>query len=531
MSFPKKLLLFGFFIAFSLSYTGPIIEGDFFYHLSTGKTILEDKGIPSGFPTQWFGQVILYLVWRLSGFEGIVLMRAGIYTGILIFLFAWMRKMDVPFLGCLFFLLFPAHIFLSFPNERPQIISFLLFPLNIYLLELMRQQRKIGFYGLLFLLPLWANIHTGFLIGLACIWIYFIGGLISYLRKKTDLKSLIPITIIAITPAFALFFMPSALSYISDIVQSFLMPNPYMKSIQEYLSPFSAALNLNEYYPSYWLFLLIALYTLLRNLRRMPFEHIFLFSLLIFLSFTGLRFIPFFMMLTPLIAYRLIHRKEDTSWEDSKLLFAGFFLILILWVTLITPRFRLGISREFPQDSVRFLKETKPYGKGFNYYGWSGYLKWSAPEMPIFIQVGNISSDTDSAYGDIIWANNTITFNKPQWRAILDAYSLDIIMMPGISPVSGQMYPLMDALQNDKDWYLIYSDDVSNIFIRSKKENERLINIYSMPKTNIYLQVVAQAKRYLKEKPKNKVLWRTLGDSYMRLGDIKKAKEAYKHVK
>lgn len=529
MSFLKRLLIFGFFAAFCLSYIGSIQEGDFFYHLRQGETIWETKSLPLGFSTQWLGQVIIFFIWKLFGFSGISLMRVVIYMSVLIFLFFWMRRKGLSSIECIFFLLFPGYMFISFPSERPQILSFLFFPLSIYLLELRRQNPKSRAVWLLFpLILLWSNIHAGFLIGIAGLWIYFISQGVSCLRKKMPFGTLLPTGIVALSLALVVVFMSGNLTFILDMIKAFIYPAPYMKSIHEYLSPITAALNLKEYYPSYWLLVLVTAYIIFRGIRQMALEHILLFIFMAILPLKGLRFMPFFTMLVPLIAS---YNPEKNRWKESKFLAFGFSVLLVIWFVFVPFKFELGVGKEFPDGAVKFLKEVKPYGRVFNHHGWAGYLEWSLPEMQIFIPVSNIPEDIDRAYSDIIWAEKRETFGKPEWQSLIDAYRLDVIVMPGISPISGEMYLLTDAIQNERQWYLIYSDETSNVLVRAVPQNYDIIRRYSLPKANIYLQVIAQAKRYLKERGDKAVFWRTIGDANVRMGNVKGAMEAYRNAR
>ncbi|MBI4823316.1 MAG: hypothetical protein HY805_03685 [Nitrospirae bacterium] len=527
MSFPKRLLVLGFFTAFCLSFIGPIQEGDLFYHLRQGEAIWQSKSLPQGFSTQWLGQVIIFLIWKLFGFSGISLMRVSVYMSILIFLFFWMRRKGLSTLECIFFLLFPAHMFISFPSERPQIFSFLFFPITIYLLELLRQNpRSRAVWMLLPIVFLWANIHAGFVIGLAVVWIYFISQGVSCLRGNVPFRAVIPTGVIALSFAISIVLVPERATFIPDMISSFIRPAPYMKGIHEYLSPLTAAINLKEYYPSYWILLLIAAYTIFRGIRHMSLEHTVLIALMAILPFKGIRFMPFFTMLAPLIAFNLSQKER---LKESKPFVFGFGVLLALWLAFVPFKFQLGIGKEFPQNAVGFLKEVKPHGKVFNYHGWAGYLEWSLPEVEIFIPVSNIPEDIDRAYSSIIWAEETS--DKIGWQSLLDAYGVGVLVIPGMSPVSGEIYSLMDAIQGNKHWYLIYSDETANVLIRDIPQNHDIIRGYFRPKANIYLQIIAQAKRYLKEKGDKAVLWRTIGDADMRLGDVKGAMEAYRNAK
>lgn len=497
---PSRLLFVAFMSVFCLSYMGPIIEGDFFHHLRAGQEILSSAKVPRAFPTQWLGQVLLYLVWSIAGFKGITLLRVAVYASVLGFLFMWMRRQEVPFYASLFFLLIPAHMFLSFPSERPQMFSFLLFAPTVYLLELRRLNNKSRAYFLVLpLVLLWANIHPGFIIGAAVVWIYFIGAGVSCLRGNAPWRTLPGIGAIALSPGLVLVFFPKAMAFIPDTINSILKPNPYTQSMHEYLSPLDAALRLGEYYPSYWLFVLVAGFVLIRAFKRLAFEHVLLILLFAALPFQGLRFMPFATMLVPIAASGL--KFEGQHWEQSKTLLLGFTAILAAWLIFTPMDPRLGPSPEFPDKAVKFVKRTELKGKVFNYYGWAGYFSWSLPKLELFMPPVGIQLANDEAYGQIIWAQGGQMLGKPLWSALLDAYGLDMIIMPGMSPISGEVFPLIDAIQTDRGWQLIYSDSTSNIFVRENPNNLRAISTHSTPKLAAYRQIELQALRLLDKHP------------------------------
>lgn len=519
----RRLLIIGFFSAFFITYLSPIEESDFFYHLSAGSAILTGK-MGFSFFGQSLGQIILYWLWHLAGYKAIVLLRAVLYTGLLFFLYNWIKREGVGFYERVFYILIPAHLFVAFPSERPQIFGFVFFALILYCLERSRTDAKSkALYFIPLLIFIWSMTHQTFLLGVALTWIYFLSKLVESMRKRKAQRGLIPFVIVSILPILVFSIIPGFFGIIRQALGFFFAKGSYQASVTEYLSPVSA-LRAGEVFPSYWIFLTITGFFIIKRFRQIAPVH--MASLLFFgiLPFWGLRFMPFFVVMTPIMA---IYTFRD-SYRESKAMLAGFFAVLILWIAFVPRGVGLGISKEFPERAMQFFKSTTPKGKAFNYQGWAGYLIWSLPEESFFMPVEEVTQEIDEAYEKILWAESSSEFGKPQWRALLDAYGIDIIIMPGMSPASGEIYSLVDAIQNDTMWFLIYQDDTANILVRATPSNSRLITLYSLPKKNIYLQIIAQAKRYISKEPNRKVLWRSLGDAYLRLGDLGSAQEAYK---
>ena len=519
----RRLLIIGFFGAFFITYLSPIEESDFFYHLSAGSAILAGKRGFSFFG-QSLGQIILYWLWHLAGYKAIVLLRAVLYTGLLFILYNWMRRERVGFYERVFFILIPAHLFVSFPSERPQIFGFVFFALILYFLERARADGKTkALYSIPILIFIWSMTHQTFFLGIALSWIYLLSKLVESIRERKAQRGLIPLGIVSILPILVFSLMPGFWEIFRQALRFFFVKSSYQASVTEYLSPVSA-LRAGEVFPSYWLFLAITGFFIIKGFRKISPLHIVLLSFFGILPFWGLRFMPFFVVMTPIIAIYTLRG----SYRESRAMLAGFFAVLVLWIVFVPRGIGLGISKEFPERAVQFFKSTAPKGKIFNYQGWAGYLIWSLPEESFFMPVEGVTQEIDEAYEKILWAESSSEFGKPQWRALLDAYGIDIIIMPGMSPSSGEIFSLIDAIQNDAIWFLIYQDDTANILVRATPSNSKLITLYSLPKKNIYLQIIAQAKRYISKEPRRKVLWRSLGDAYLRLGEVGSAQEAYK---
>lgn len=515
-----------------LFYLGPIVEGDFFWHLRAGERIVEEGGIHNlEFPTQWLGQVLLYFIWQAGGAGAMVVTRAAVYAVILILLYKWIRKEGVGVYSGLFILFFPAVLFISFPNERPQLFSFLLFPLMVRVLESYR--KGAGYWSmaaLALMLIVWANVHSGFLLGYACAWAYFLVALAGAYRRRVPLARAAALGAVIVSPALLFFFSGSDLpTYVKTLWYYLVHTDPYSKSLQENIPPFVAARDMADYYPAYWGFLILAIAAVWRGLRSrsMPAEHAVLLLVFSALSLKALRFMPYPLLLVPLAARHvdgILPLKERGPVGPIVL-----GVVLAAWMALAPPKVSLDVSADFPKDAVGFLKEAPIGSNIFNYHGWTGYLYWMLPERRSLMRIEGVTMEMEDAYDKIIWADQTLAMGSPQWRTLLDAYGLGVIIVPGISPVSGEKFPILEELLLARDWYLVYTDEVANIYLRDHPKNAETIRLRSLPKSNAYLQAVSQARRYLIADPHRAQLWKTLEALYHRLGLKKEEEMAARH--
>lgn len=521
-----------FVAACAVFYLGPITEGDFFWHLRAGERI-EAGGIPSSLtlPTQWLGQWLLYKIWSMGGAASIVGLRAAAYASALGMLYVWLRREGAGLYISMFLLLFPAVLFMSYPNERPQVFTFVLFPLSVLMLE--RYRRMGGYWslaGLGVMWLVWANIHSGFLLSYACAWAYFAGSGIAAIKGRESVNKTVALGALLLAPA-ALAVLPGVdiKTFALKIWYYLVHTDAYSQSLQENLSPLVAARELGEYYPAYWGFMLLAAAGLYRGLRAgdMPAAHALALTGFMLLSLKSLRFMAYPVMLAPMLAR---HAGGMLPIKERGL--AGPALIVIVlaaWAVVAPPKVRLDVSPEFPREAARFLKSANIGSNVFSYHGWTGYLYWTLPEHRQLMRIEGVTMEMEDAYDKILWADNTEVMGAPQWSKLLDAYGLGVIITPGISPVSGQWFPLMEALLSARNWYLVYTDDVANVYLKDHPKNAETIRLRSLPKANAYLQAVTQTRRYLADEPHRTELWQTLELLYRKLGLTKEAGMAAKH--
>jgi hypothetical protein len=493
----RALLLLALFVLSGLNFAGPVVEGDYFWHLRQGQRHLQEGRVPLEFPTQWLGQVLLYGWWKLSGYGGMVLLRALGYTAILGLLWGWMRRKGVPFFWAFLTVFLSAGLLKEFPSERPQLLSFLLLPPFLGLLEAARAGRAWAFLALPAVLLLWGNVHAGALIGAAALLLYALAeGLLALQGRGSFLKAAL-MALAALAPFGVLFaLLPQALGALWGILGGMLSYSLYQRSVLEYLSPLEAALGLGHWHPAYWALLGLTGVALLRGARRgMPLHHVLLALAFLALSLRAVRFMPLLSFLLPLTAPWSAPRASD--WHRSGRLLGLFASVLLVWALLSPPAPRLKISEEFPSKAVQFLKAQRPLGRVFNYYGWAGYLAWELPRWEFFMPVQDIGADVSSAYQGIIWGSQEPLMGRPRWQALLRAYGLEAVLMPGLSPISGELYPLLGHLVRSPQWSLVYSDQVANLFVRAPVA--RGAGLKALDKRLAYRQVRQQAERMLRQ--------------------------------
>ena len=143
-------LLLAAFAAFIVFFTTFKISGDddVFWHLATGKHIMETGHIPSqdifGFVTQgqewmpfeWGWDVITYNIFKIGGYNAISIFRTIIFLLMFFIYYIILRKFKVSASLSILMFILTAFGIIDRLTPRPHIMSLLFFVLLLYLIKL-----------------------------------------------------------------------------------------------------------------------------------------------------------------------------------------------------------------------------------------------------------------------------------------------------------------------------------------------------------------------------------------------------------
>lgn len=488
-----------FFLTIIVLFTFPVREGDFFWHVKTGQWIWEHKSLPFADPfssttqnvtqspevvertrfylTQyWLGQLALFGTWRAAGEAGMVALRAIVYTGVLAFMYWWLRrgKNGIIPLATVFLV---ANVLVMYPNERPQIFAYLFMLFLLYLLEQLSipgaALKWTHIVSLLLNMLVWGNCHGSFILGIAVIAAYLLGHIVTSLRNGTAVSK------------------PACAAMTSAMLIALLNPNGVgafkfgflglqhnnTRVINEYVSFLSLTLDRQLFFYGYWVLLIISIVTICTKLRAVPLQHLLVIFLLASLSLFGIRYIPFFLFAAPLALQYL----PDWDIKGRYTLFPVLFLTIWLSLANFNNSFKFRAAKAFPTKAVQFLNTAKPAGKIFNDEFWGGYLMCYT-DYPVFVDGRAIIENFNTIAG--------LAFEGINWKWPFEFLHINVIIMPGCHQDTGKTYPLFVQLTEDNDWALVYLDEVAVVFVRNIPQNRDLIARFMIPKDQLYSHLV-----------------------------------------
>ncbi len=134
-------------------------------------------------------------------------------------------------------------------------------------------------------------------------------------------------------------------------------------------------------------------------------------------------------------------------------------LLVVIGLTALGRAYLLStpadVNKSVPVGAVEWLKENQASGHLFNSYNWGGYLTWSLPQSPVFID-----GRADLYGNDLIndWLN--VVDGTPQGFAILDQWNIQTVLLE-------PTWPIIKLLPSS-GWREVYQDNISVIFVRDK---------------------------------------------------------------
>lgn len=445
-------------------------DPDMWWHLRNGQEMVQQRAIiltdrfsytRYGVPwvnVFWLSDLILYGIYRLAGYFGLSLFIAVL--GAYLFTRIFRNVRPNPYLGA-FLILLVAIAIAPFWSVRPQIASFLFLAFLAERLEGWRKApQSLRWLPLLFLL--WANLHGGFIWGFLYILAFFAGELLESRLRPT--RPLLELAGWSLLSALVTLLNPSGL----ELWRLPFHTVDVSLGIYEWLSP---DFHQPFLHPILWV---LFLYILGLSLRRTPLHLSQIFPILGFayMGFVAQRSLaPFLILLAPSLletweeigkAWPWLPAAASPSPRSAPHLLQRALnatLVLGLGLSAVLRAAALSspeaIHRDYPQAAVEWLRTYRPAGHLLNAYNWGGYLTWTLPEYPVFID------GRADLYGDeIIRQWQQIVHAEPQAWDLLDRWQVQIILLEPDQPIVRQLPA--------HGWKVVHQDSISILFLREK---------------------------------------------------------------
>lgn len=459
------------FVSISLIFillTRTPVDADLWWHLRAGQEMIAQGRIlltdifsytRPGVPwvnAFWVSEIFLSALYSLGRYFALTIFVSG--TGAATFYLLSRRLSGNPFLNA-FVLILGAVAAAPIWGPRPQILSFFIVAL---LDDWLARNRPRWWLPLLF--AVWANLHGGWIWGFLLLAAHLAGMLVNLAmlpNERTALwKEIKNLLFWSVISAITVGLNPNGLAIWK---LPFQQVNVSLE-IQEWLSPDFHGI---DFHPFLWmLFLLIAA----SPFATKPTAWGQLFKVLGFayLTFVAQRNIAVFaIVIVPLLADWL-NAALNTFQTEKRLApsqslplplrtiinaVLGFSLIATTLGNAFLASQPEKVDKNYPVAAIEWIKNNEPPGPLFNSYNWGGYLLWTLPEYPVFID-----GRADMYDAELIQQWQDVVAGGEKAIAILDEWQVNLVLLE-------PNWSIVETLQAN-GWQVTYEDKQAIILIR-----------------------------------------------------------------
>ena len=526
----------------------PILTPDVWWHLATGRLILAD-GIPQTDPFswalagsdwflhEWLADVLLMRLHETAGLLGIVTLRSVLV--VVAFLVAYrLARLHAGTLLSLALLAPAAWATQRNWLDRPQLWTFVFLPLAVWLLENARQGgvTRRTFVLVPLLMVAWANLHGGFMIGLAVIGLWTAAVLVqgwhaaragASTQDRRGGRADVAVNDAEndaendAAPAPRRWFLLLALAVLAtlatpNLVDGLLYPLRYLGS------GLSATVNeervgqIDSNYARLHLLLLVSLLTLfVVRVRRVALPHLAVGLLLAAISmprlggfslpFAAERHAPLFLLVgTPILVWQLYALlgqrlpsfdlgalRRPLAWGTAGVAIAvAVTLCAAQWPRDGSAAARLLPGR-YPVAATEWLQRNSLPQRMVNPYRWGGWFLFHLwPQYSVSIDSrGDLYGSERIRESEFLWA--IPSGGSARVQELLDRDAIDLVVWQLLTLDFGdlQLSPLADWLLQSPEWRLVFWDrpnpqtpnhpaGTTGVFLREHARNEASLKAY-----------------------------------------------------
>lgn len=534
----RTVLLAALFASLFLALTRPVFGPDFWWHLAWGRWLWEHRALPgadpfavtaalSGQPEQagylltltWLSQALLYGVYLLGGLKGAVLLQASVFTGLFVLLFRLLRRTGAGTLASVLLLGLAAQAIvreLAYVENRPQMWSSLFFVALLLLLERLREGRRWAAYALPPFMALWANLHGGFILGVAVIVIATAEAHRSRHgeRRRMLLSAVSAVALSGCNPAgyetliaYPWLRLSDSGAFLTGVLEeSSLFTYVNVRALPRAMPALTAVFLLPA----------LSLVPRLGSLRRERRDLLLIYLLTLALGIKAQRhlvfLVPMACLATALNLAALRERLAATRWRPlphppAAVLRASTVVVL---VALTASHARTAAHASLLRPSAAYHHEAEGAadylarggvsGSVFNEYATGGYLAWRLhPALKVFIYGRLVSPELLDLYNEVLYQpSRTASLTETGrvryfYERVLDERGIDTVVVPAGDARSGDVVPLAVSLAQDDGWALVHAAPAALVFLRRTAAHGSLV-AGVLPKSAVYDAMIAVAE-------------------------------------
>lgn len=451
-------------------------DPDLWWHLKTGQIIWTTHTIPmvdqfsfTAFhhalvPQEWLSQVLIYGAYRLlGGYTGLMLWLCGFSALLLIAGYAlcnlYSGNPKTAFIGALTIWYF-STVGLA---VRPQLIGYILLVFELLIVYLGRTRSLRWFFALPPLFALWVNCHASFFLGLVVLAVILVCGGFTFaagpfVTKRWSVRALRAGIGAFVFSCAAVFLNPDGYHTVFYPLNTMFHQPVNLANTQEWM-PLTVHDQRGVALPLLLAFVVVIL--MVRRVEVLYLDEAVLLALGGWMALNHQRMaFVFGILAAPILARLIAHLWESYDPQRDLPVANAVLTVAVLAAAVFFFPSRKSIiaqiDRANPVGAVAYIQAHHLSGNMLNDYYDGGYLVWSLPKHPVFI---------DGRADLYEWAGVLRQYGR--WATLqanpddlLRKYNIGFCLIDQGAPMSYVM-PLLPG------WKRVYSDSYAEIFVRT----------------------------------------------------------------
>jgi len=419
---------------------------------------------------EWLAEVVMVFVYNVAGVLGLKLWKFACTALTVIFIADSEAETGASFPIQLLVLLFAALGLVLQMQLRPQMFTFVLLAGLIALLARDNYRGRAPLWLAVPLMAVWANLHGGWVVGVATLGLYTVVALVCDLSAGAGWARGIRLAAITASGLIATLLNPYGAGLWRAVAWALLAPYKRLANVE--WQPMFFALAQQWHQAHSGIFVYVAIVGLVVGLAvacaivpsggDLPLVAVAaMMSVGAWLSVRNMGLVAVTAS-GPLARHLdLIGRKwriGDPSRASRPVnqwvIFA--LCVALMFKTGLLSR-RLDPDQPYPAGALAFLREHQLHGRILNEWAWGGYLIWhAADESKVFID-----GRDDTVYPPAVVHDYLLFhFDLAGAAHVLDAYPHDFVLISTTAPARHLM-------ERRPDWRLLYRDDASLLYARA----------------------------------------------------------------
>jgi len=468
--------------------SGQTTDTDLWGHIRFGQAVLAQHHLITQDPYsytafghqwsnhEWLTEVVMAAAYNTLGVIGLKLWKLACVLATMLLVATGIAETGAPPMVQLNLFALAAIGLAPQMEFRPQLFTFVLMAAMLTILARHNYRRAAPLWLLIPLMALWANLHGGFVMGIAVLTLYAATATIDDLASGAGLQRGLGLAALAFAAFVATLVTPYGLETWSPVLHA--LRNPMTRIAVTDWQPLGFAL-MRQWQASHagiiyflcgiaMILAFVVTFVLAPRANDLPF--VVIAGVMSVAAIVAVRNLPLAIIACALPVARhsslLIDRRRERALTagakveptpersaTSPWIAVAVAVMLAVYAGLFSSRLR--DDKPYPAGAVAFMQKHDLHGNILADFGWGEYLIWhTAPASKLFID-GRY--DTVYPYS-IIDQYIGFYFNLSGARTVLTAYPHDLVLIPPTS----RAYTLMAG---QAEWKLIYRDPDSALFV------------------------------------------------------------------